>query len=73
MDTLSLTKETRIYTEEKIVFSISSARKTGQLCEKNKTRTFPNTIHKNQFKMDKRLKLRTETIKLLEENIGSTL
>ena len=41
--------------------------------KKNKIRLPSYTIYKNQFKMDKRLILRTETIKLLEENIGSTL
>jgi len=34
MGTLSLTKEAIIYSGEKIASSISGARKTGQLCEK---------------------------------------
>ena len=37
--------------------------------EKNEIRTLPNTIHKNQLKMD----LRPDTIKLSEKNIGQTL
>ena len=43
------------------------------MCKRTRLGHFLTTIHKNQFKMDKRLILRTETIKLLEENIGSTL
>ena len=34
MDTLSLTKEAKIYNGEKIVSSTSGAGKTGQLCVK---------------------------------------
>ena len=40
---------------------------------KNETRTLSKTIHKNKLKMDLRSKCKTETIKLLEENIGKTL
>ena len=36
-------------------------------------RTLPNTIHKSKLKMDLRPKVRPDTIKLLEENIGRTL
>ena len=37
-------------------------------------RTFSNTIQKKKkLKMDQVLKLRADTIKLLEENIGKTL
>ena len=43
------------------------------MCKRTRLGHFLTTIHKNQFKMDKRLILRTETIKLLEENIGRTL
>ena len=34
MGTLSLTKEARVYNEEKTTFSVSGAGKTGQLCVK---------------------------------------
>ena len=34
-----MTKEARIYNVDKTVSSISGARKTGQLCEKNEIRT----------------------------------
>ena len=37
---------------EKTVPSISGAGKTGQLYVKNEIRTLPNTIHKNELKMD---------------------
>ena len=51
MDTLSLTKEARIYNGEKTIFITSGAGKTGQPLEKNETRTLSNTIHKNKLKM----------------------
>ena len=37
--------------------------------QKNEIRTLPNTIHKDKLKM---VKVRPETIKLLEKNIGRT-
>ena len=52
MDTLSLTKEARIYNREKTIFLTSGAGKTGQRLVKNETRTLSNTIHKNKLKMD---------------------
>ena len=52
MDTLSLTKEARIYNGEKTISLTSGAGKTGQPLAKNETRTFSNTIHKNKLKMD---------------------
>ena len=50
MDTLSLTKEARIYNGEKTISLTSGTGKTGQLLVKNETRTFSNTIHKNKPK-----------------------
>ena len=52
MDTLSLTKEARIYNGEKSISLTSGAGKTGQSLEKNETRTLSNTMHKNKLKMD---------------------
>ena len=36
--------------------------------QKNETRAPTYTIHKNKFKVDKRLKISRDTIKVLEEN-----
>ena len=52
MDTLSLTKEARIYNGEKTISLKSGAGKTGQPLAKNETRTLSNTRHKNKLKMD---------------------
>ena len=48
MDTLSSTKEARIYNGEKTDCSINDAGKTGWLHVKNQIRTLPNTIHKDK-------------------------
>ena len=52
MDTLSSTKEARIYNGEETISLTSGAGKTGQSLVKNEARTFSNTIHKNTLKMD---------------------
>ena len=52
MDTLSLTKEAKIYNGEKTISLISGAGKIGQPLEKNETRSLSNTAHKNKLKMD---------------------
>ena len=52
MDNLFLTKEARIYNGVKTASSINGAGKTGQLHAKNEIKTFPNTIHKENLKMD---------------------
>ena len=46
---------------------------TPDSCQRPKIRTFANTIHENELKMDERPKYRTDTIEVLEENIGRTL
>ena len=51
MDTLSLTKEAKIYNGEKTISLTSGAGKSGQSPVKE-TRTLSNTIHKNKLKMD---------------------
>ena len=41
--------------------------------QKNETQSPAYTIHKNKFKVDKRLNICCDTIKLLEENIGGKI
>ena len=42
--------------------------KLGSYMQKNEIWTHLNTIHKNKLKIDYRLNVRSDTIKLLEEN-----
>ena len=55
MGTLFFTKEVRMYNGAKTVYSINGAGKTGPAtCKRMKSEysPAPNTIHKNQLKMD---------------------
>ena len=63
MDTLSLTKEARIYSGEKTISLTTGAGKLINHLEKNKTRTLSNTIHKDKLKLDLRSKCKTRNYK----------
>ena len=48
--------ETSTYNRLKIVYSINGVGKIRQIVQKNETRPYFYTTHKNKFKMDQRLK-----------------
>ena len=68
-----MTKEARIYNEEKSVSSKSGVVKAGSYIEKSKTGTFLTLYTKINLKWIKHLNVSLETIKLPEGNKQNTL
>lgn len=70
---LILTKVSRPYVEERIIYSINDSGKSGYVCRRMHPDPYSSLIPKNQLKMGQDLNERHESMKLWEENVQETL